>query len=307
MSLLQDYKKFFISFSEKLENFTISFQERLSIYFHFLNEHKHAKKYFWISLFIPAVLIFVLVVVLPLKIDFPIEDGQISNHKEFISMDADIDNFEEIKKYSKKMFDLKNEEMFLQSRLLLAKSDSIGLVLNLADSTLSLNIRGVNVRECQIYGFKLSHSFKHLKGDHNLFNWLSRPFILQQDWATLPKVPIKIRKAPKDTIEAKKYKREPVTLDKPDVHYTMQFDRHLVIRIHQIESNSVWGSIRKCYYNLILYFSRIMNTFLAFFHFNVPKNPLWIELKISKNDALAVYRALPNHAALALRLHFQIN
>lgn len=303
MLFLQDYKIFFISFVIKLKKLCISFLERLSLCFHFLNEHKHAKKYFWISLFIPVIVSFILVVVLPLKIQFPIEDREVSNHQEFIPMDADIHNFEAIKKYSKKMYDLKSEEMFLQSRLLQAKTDSIGLVLNLVDSSLSLSIRGVIVRECQIYDFKLSRSFKHLKVNHNLFNWLARPFILQQDWATIPKVPIKIRKAPKDTIEAKKYKLEPVTLDKPDVHCTMQFDRHLLIRIHQIESNSVWGKIRKGYLNIRLYFSRIMHTLQAFLHFNMPHHSVWIELKLSRNDALAVYRALPNHAALALRLH----
>lgn len=291
-----------MSFSQEYKKFVASFKASLSTYFGFLNEHKHAKEYFWISLLIPAILIFVLVVILPLTINFPVADGQISNQNEFFAIDAESDNFEELEKYSNRMFDLKSEELFLQSQLLIAKSDSIGLILNLADSMLSLNIRGVNVRDCQIYRFKMSHGFKHLEASHGVFNWLSKPFILQKDWATIPQVPIKIRKAPRDTIEAKKYKSEPVTLDKPDVHFTLKFDRNLVIRIHQIESNSFWGTILKWYYNIRSYLRRVADTFLAFIHGKAPANRLWIELKISKNDALAIYRAIPSQAALALKL-----
>lgn len=291
-----------MSFSQKYKKFVASFKAGLSTYFHFLNEHKHAKKAFWLFMLIPAIVIFVLVVILPLTINFPVADDHLSNQHEFLTMEADTNNFKELEKYSKKMFALKSEELFLQSLLAMAKSDSIGLILNLADSTFSLSIRGVNVRDCQIYRFKMSHGFKHLKADQGLFNWLSSPFVLQKYWATIPKVPIKIRKAPKDTIEAKKYKSEPVTLDKPDVHFTLKFDRNLAIRIHQIESNSFWGTMLKWYYNIRSYLRRVADTFLAFFHLKVPPNRLWIELKISQSDALAIYRALPNQAALALKL-----
>ena len=293
-----------MSFSQKFKTIINSLKERCSNYFCFLYEHRHAKIYFWISLTIPCILFFVLVVILPLKINLPITENQISNENEFLSGNIEFDNIEELEKYSNRMTDLKLEEMFLVSQILIAKNDSIGLILNFVDSTLSLNIRGVNLRDCQIHHIKMGQMFRHIKGDQRLFNWLSKPFVLQKDWATIEKVPIKIRRAPKDTIEAKKYRSEPVTLDKPDVHYTMQFDRNLMIRVHQVEPNSFWGSIRKGYYNFRSYFRMLMDTFLAFFHFTTPQSPLWIELKLSKIDALAIYRAVPNNAALALRLHF---
>jgi len=302
MSFSQEYKKSIISLSQKIKTVVFSFKQSVSTYFHFLKEHRNVRKYFWISMLNPIFLIFVLVVILPLKIKLPIETRQISNESEYMSLDANIGNIDELNKFSNKMTDLKLEEMFLQSQLLLAKSDSVVLILNLVDSTFSLNIRGVNVRECKIYHFKMSHGFKHVKADQGLFDWLSKPFILQKDWATVPKVPIKIRKAPKDTIEAKKYKSEPVTLDKPDVHFTLKFDRNLVIRTHQVESNSFGGTIRKWYYNIRSYLKTVMETFLAFFHLKAPRNPFWIEVKISRNDALAIYRAIPNQAALALKL-----
>jgi hypothetical protein len=293
-----------MSFSQKFKNIIKLLKDRFSNYFRFLHEHKHAKIYFWISLAIPCIPFLVLVVILPIKINLPITENQISNETEFLPGNIEFDNIKELKKYSNRMTDLKLEEMFLASQILIAKNDSIGLILDLVDSTLSLDIRGVNVRDCQIHQIKMGQTFRHIKSDQQLFNWLSKPFVLQQDWATIEKVPIKIRRAPKDTIEAKKYRSEPVTLDKPDVHYTMQFDRNLVIRVHQIEPNSFWGSIKKGYYDFRSYFKMLSDTFLAFFHFTTPQSPLWIELKISKNDALAIYRAIPDHAALVLRLHF---
>ncbi len=303
MSFSQKYKKVIISFSQKFITFINSVKKGFSTSFQFLNEHKHAKIYFWISLATPVVLFVVLVVILPLNVNLPVTDNQISNESEFLPGNTDVDNIEELKKYSNKMTDLKLEEMFLESQLLIAKNDSISLILDLVDSTLSLSIRGVNIRECQVNHFKMGQMFHHIKGDQRLFDWLSKPFVLQKDWATIEKVPIKIRKAPKDTIEAKKYKNEPVKLDKPDAYYTLQFDRNLIIKVHQVESNSFWGSIQKVYYNIRLYLRMLIDAFLAFFHLDTPHAPLWIELKISKNDALAIYRALPNHAALALRLH----
>ena len=293
-----------MSFFQKFKTIINSLKDRFSNYFRFLHEHKHAKIYFWISMVIPCLLFFVLVVILPLKINLPITENQISNDNEFLPENIEVENIEELQKYSNRMTDLKLEEMFLASQILIAKNDSIGLILDLVDSTLSLNIRGVNVRDCQIHHIKMGQMFRHIESDQQLFNWLSKPFVLQEDWATIEKVPIKIRRAPKDTIEAKKYRSEPVTLDKPDVHYTMQFDRNLMIRVHQIEPNSFWGSIKKGYYDFRSYFKMLSDTFLAFFHFTTPQSPLWIELKISKNDALAIYRAIPDHAALVLRLHF---
>jgi hypothetical protein len=304
MSFSQKYKKVIISFSQKFITFINSVKKGFSTSFQFLNEHKHAKIYFWISLATPIVLFVVLVVILPLNVNLAVTDNRISNESEFLPGNIDVDNIEELKKYSNKMTDLNLEEMFLESQLLIAKNDSISLILDLVDSTLSLSIRGVNIRECQVNHFKMGQMFHHIKGDQRLFDWLSKPFVLQKDWATIEKVPIKIRKAPKDTIEAKKYKNEPVKMDKPDAYYTLQFDRNLIIKVHQVESNSFWGSIRKGYYNIRLYLRMLIGTFRAFFHLNTPRSPLWIELKISKNDALAIYRAIPNQAALALRLHF---
>ena len=288
--------------SQQLKQSFISLQNRISGYFSFLQEHRQAKKYFWISLVIPAVVILFLVVILPLKINLPIGSDQHSNQNFFIDAETEIDQIDIVKKFSKKMVDLKSEELFLKSQVSMAKRDSINLIVNLVDSTVSLNIQGVTIRDCKIYHFKMSQAFKHIEANPKFFDWLAEPFNLKDEWATTVKVPITIRKAPKDTIEAKKYKREPAALDRPDILFTMQFDRNLALRVHQIEPVNFKGWLRRWLYNRILFLNMYADTFMAFFHLTIPQNPYWIEIEISKNDALAIYRATPNNAALALRL-----
>ena len=288
--------------SQKLKQSFISLQNRISGYFNFLYEHRQAKKYFWISLVMPAIVIFIFVVILPLKINVPVAKEQYFHQDFFIPAEAAIDQIDIVKKFSKKMVDLKNEELFLKSQLSMAKRDSINLIVNLVDSTVSLNIQGVTIRDCKIYQFKMSQAFKHIEANPKLFDWLAEPFNLKDEWATAAKVPITIRKAPRDTIEAKKYKREPAALDQPDILFTMQFDRNLFLRVHQIEPITFKGWLRRWLYNRILFLNMYADTFIAFFHLTIPQNPFWIEIEISKNDALAIYRALPSNAALALRL-----
>ena len=302
MSVFRRCAAFIRRVMQKLQQLIISLKNRISGHFKFLHEHRHARKYFWISLVIPAIVIFTIVVILPLKINLPVMSSQNSNQNFFIPAEKEIDQIEVLKKFSNKMVDLKSEELFLNSQVAMAKRDSINLIVNLVDSMVSLNIQGVNIRECKIHHYKLSHAFKHIKANPLFFEWLSEPFTLQDEWATTAKVPIKIRKAPKDTIEAKKYKTEPAALDKPDIYFTLQFDRNLFLRVNQIESNSFWGWLRRWLYNKILFLKMFKDTFITFFHLTTPQNPFWIEIKIFKNDALAIYRALPNNAALALRL-----
>lgn len=273
-------------------------------HFHFLQEHEHAPWIFGLSLLIPILAMMVLVVIGPLKIRLPMDNRQIANQPELMPWDAKLDSAMVLRKFSDVMFNLKMEELSLNTRLAMSKSDSIGLLLDLADSTFSLLIRGVTIRECRIHSFKISHAFEHLKTDPQFFAWLSQPFVLQKNWATVPQVPIKIRKAPKDTIEAQKNKFEPVALDKPDVHYTLKFDRNLTLRIHQLEPTSFRGLPRKWYYNLKSYLRMMAELMTAFYHLQTPQADLWIDIKISKNDALAIYRALPIHAELAVKFYF---
>jgi len=292
-----------MNFANKIKNFFSRQINRIKSYFHFLHEQRRAKVFFWISLTLPLLLVLVFIVILPLTNTqhLPVTENIAGD---FISMDPKSINQladDALNNFSQKMVDLNIDESYLKAHLIMAKSDSINLSINLIDSTISLFIRGVNIRECKVNQFAMSHIFRHLKSRTDLFPWLAEPFVLQQEWSTLPKVPIKIRQAPKDTIEAQRYKSEVPTLKKMDVFFTLQFDRHLLIKINQQQSPTFVGALRKLLYRCISSFKAISSTLSSLSQLKKPQHLFWIELYINQNDANAIYHALPRNANLAFK------
>lgn len=294
-----------MSFFNRLKKFPGWLKNSVRRLFPFFEKHRFARIAFLIAVIIPAIIVLVFVVVLPLFSDL--------NQAPIVQSATDIQNFiptkhdrnapVELGVLSQKKYALKIEESFLLSQLQMAKSDSIALCIDLTDSLLSLQIRGVNVRDCKIRRFHTSHAFKHLRGKGLIIDWLSSPFTLLNEWATIPKVPIKVKQAPKDTLEASKSKSEPYAeLGKNDVFLSMKFNRNLFIRINQIETPSLRGRIWKCLYSLKLKLYVIEDRMLSLLHSRLPTNALWIEVNIPQNDAIAIYRALPRNTTLALRL-----
>ena len=294
-----------MSISNSFKKFSGWLKNKMRRLFPFFEKHRFAKISFLIALIIPTIIVLVFVVVLPLFSDL--------NTQPIVQSATDIQNFipttqdrkapPEVRELSQKKYALKIEEIFLLSQLQMAKSDSIALCIDLKDSLLSLQIRGVNVRDCKIRRFQTSHAFKHLRGKGLIIDWLSSPFTLLNEWATIPKVPIKVKQAPKDTTEANKTKSEPYAeLGKNDVFLSMKFNRNLIIRINQIETPSLRGRVWKCLYGLKLKLYIIEDRMLSLLHSKLPTNALWIEVNIPQNDAIAIYRALPRNTTLALRL-----
>ena len=273
-------------------------KRKLKKLFAFL-KNRRAKIYFGVFIIFPFVLTFLLIFILPLNLSPKLFDNE--NHIEISNDFTDHRIISKDDQLSSQLVELKVEEMFLTSQLQIAKSDSIGLVINLIDSSISLVIRGVKIRECKIKRFKISRAFKQAKGNLLFFNWLSEPFILQQEWATLVKVPIKVRKAPKDTLEAKEFKSVPFAIPKADVYFTLQFNRNLRIKVNQTESPTVTGRIKRWYYNRQSDFTMVVSIFSSLFQLKKPHADLWVELFIAQNDAKTIYRALPRTAALALK------
>lgn len=259
-------------------------------------------------IFIPALLILpgLMFLYAVLGVFFTVPD--MPNKEEAIPINRDDSvqkkhiHSDELNALSQNVFHLKIEEMFLQSQLQLAKNDSVTLSIDLVDSAATLHIRGVPVRKCKIHNFNVSRAYKPLLGQSLLIQWLSSPFTAQKYWGTLPKSPIKIKKAPKDTTEANKLNDDFTTVEKGDVYYTIAFDRSLVIKIEQAQSPSFFGILRKGHYEWTLKMHSLAGVLNSLVHFRFPKHPLWIRLVLSKEDAKAIFRAIPKNTALALRM-----
>ena len=97
---------------------------------------------------------------------------------------------------------LLKEKAFLQSRIVMAETDSIYLTINLADSTANIEISGVVVHKAKMSSVKTSKIL--MKGNDNIIlSMLASPFTISSAFATIKKEPVMIKMAPKDTSEYK--------------------------------------------------------------------------------------------------------
>lgn len=194
-----------------------------------------------------------------------------------------------------------NEKAFQKNRLALAEKDSIYMILNLPDSMLVLEIKGVTVKKARILDLEVSNRFS-LISHENLLPWISEPFTLQSDLSTIPKSPIVIKQAPKDTIEAAKTSSAPRPPDTTGVFYTFYFDRNLQIEVEQ--SNPPEADVMekvKAYRST----KRNESTRSVFQMLKKPQQtdqPMLIKLVISDVDARAIYRAIPTKTHMVLKM-----
>lgn len=198
--------------------------------------------------------------------------------------------------------ELEMERAYLKNRLDISKkSDSVYMAVNLDDSLLTLEIKGVVVRSCRITGFEASRRLG--KVDHDqLLQWSSTPFELEHDLSTIPKIPYVIKAAPKDTLEAQALSAKPMPPDTTSVYFTLFFNKDLVLEIEQSEPAD---DVDK---DLIIDYFRAKKKILrkealhAVLHGNAPDHDIYIRLQVSPADARAIYRGIPYNASLALKL-----
>ncbi|MFZ5518872.1 MAG: hypothetical protein ACOY90_19735 [Candidatus Zhuqueibacterota bacterium] len=282
-----------------------SAQRRVALFFLFFNGHRFARLYFFIFLILPIAIVSFFLFALPIYLSSRTpapENQQTPPGENLVLSTIGLKDSDELRGIIEQMIALKIKKADLQNQLLMAKSDSVGLSIDLVDSVVALQIRGVDVRECKIQNYSMSPAFKHLKSNGSIIDWLSKPFVLEQHSATLPKMPIKIKRAPKDTVEAKLLKDEPVTVEKPDVQIKLQFDRNLVVEIKQVEAPTAAGRLRNFYHYMQTKYAMLKEMMHSYSKLQPYQVSLRIELNLSQSDSKAIYRALPHQAMLALRL-----
>lgn len=272
--------------------------------FLFLRQNRRAQVVFFVSLIVPLLLVFVLTVLLPVvanPFDEPADEGAKENAEPLAdSMLAEIST--ERRELAKKMATLEIDQAFWEARLLLAKGDSISLSVDLIDSVASLEVKGVSMRHCKILRYRRSGVIKRLRAQGRLQPWLSKPFVVQKELATLPKAPIRIKEAPKDTIEASESKGQDLPIEHRDAEFTLHFDRNLTLVVEQAQTPSFKGRLRKIWYDWRRIFGDAGGALVSLAHLQLPQHRIWIEIELSREDAKAIYRALPSQTGLVLRL-----
>ncbi|MCI0690661.1 hypothetical protein L0337_01495 [candidate division KSB1 bacterium] len=272
--------------------------------FRFLRQNRRVQVVFFVSLLVPVALVFVLTVMLPVGAN-PFAESAEEEPKESAEPLADSILTEistERRELAEKMATLEIDQAFWQTRLQLANGDSISLSVDLIDSVASLEVKGVPMRQCKILRYRRSGVIKRLRAQGRLQPWLSKPFVVQKELATLLKAPIRIKEAPKDTIEASESKGQDLPIEHRDAEFTLHFDRSLTLVVEQAQPPSFKGRLRRIWYDMRRVFGDAGSALVALLHLQLPQHRIWIEIELSREDAKAIYRALPSRAGLALRL-----
>lgn len=193
---------------------------------------------------------------------------------------------------------LYRETSFLKARNAMAETDSICLAMNLADSVVTLEISGVTVARTKLIRFSSSKIF-HDRNAYFMSSMLSKPFIIQRNIASIPKEPLMIKMAPKDTSE---YEPDitPDTADYEPVNYIMEMDNGTVIYVYQEEKLNHGDGLHLFFFDLSYRIHDAWRTMKSVFTFRIPEYHPFIKVRLPRADAKIIYRALPEHGQIAV-------
>jgi hypothetical protein len=190
------------------------------------------------------------------------------------------------------------ERAKLQSRIIMAETDSIYLTINLADSTMNLEISGVVVHMARMSSFKASRILTN--GNENIIsNMLSTPLTIASAFATIKKEPVLIKMAPKDTSEYKPDIMPDTSITEP-VDYILEMTNGTRIFVYQEEELEPADRLALFRFDLN---DRLHQTWIALKSvavFKVPAYHPFIKIRLPQSDAKIIYRAIPKNGQISV-------
>ena len=273
-------------------------------------QERWLKKLFFAVVLLPPFLFLVLTVILPLWADPLGEFVETSGQKQPAAdttlaatrSTAPNPQSSNIATLLERLHAIEIEEAFLQSRLELSAGDSIGLSIDLTDSAAAIEIKGVQVRACKLARIHVSGGLALLRQRPEVVTWLSSPFVLQSEAASLPKAPIRVEDAPSDTIEAREKDNDEISIEHRDAYFILHFDKNLSVSVAQTQRTSAVGWLHRLGYVIKRGWSSALDDLAALAQGRLPAGRVQIRLEMPREDAKAIYRALPPRAEMALRL-----
>lgn len=272
---------------------------------------RKARVIFFAALLAPSLCMFTLTVLLPLAedplADYFTEPAPAVNHvtlasnQTVSSLVTAAPNDPQFDEMIPRLNALAIEQAFIHSRDRMATTDSIALAIDLLDSVASIELAGVQVRRCKIDNLKMTGKMQRLRQHGAAARWLSTPFVLNDATASLPKVPLRVIEAPRDTAEARARNDEVIAVEKGDVYFTLYFDKYLSLTISQSQQTSARGWPSRINYWMKRGWASGRRDLKTLARFKLPSTRLHIRLEMSREDATAIYRALPANAQMAMR------
>lgn len=192
---------------------------------------------------------------------------------------------------------LLKEKNFYQSRIAMAQTDSVYLTITLPDSLINLEISGVVVHSSRMTSFSTSKMLRR-GNDFAILSLLGSPMKIVKDFATIPKEPIMIKIAPKDTSE---YKPDilPDTSDFEPVNFILITDAGVDVYVYQEETGR--GDRFKLF--MFDFRNRLRNfgrSAASIIRFRIPEYHPRIMIRLPKAEAKVIYRAIPVNGQVAV-------
>ncbi len=190
------------------------------------------------------------------------------------------------------------ERSFLQSRIAMAESDSIYVTINIPDSTIDLEICGVVVHSTKIQKMSISNIIKS-GNEYIISSMLSKPFSIEKSSSTIPKEPLMIKMAPKDTSE---YVPDvvPDTAYHEPVSYVLEMSNGTRIFVYQAEFPHHGDKMHLFKFDMKYRLQNASNAIKRIAVFKVPEYHPFIKIRIPRADAKIIYRAIPVHGQIAV-------
>lgn len=208
-------------------------------------------------------------------------------------------NLIKIARVNKVVDSLLARNTFLKAKSEVIENDSIYLCINLKDSLITLEIQGVKLHEIKMNRIKKSKLLKKLPIEVK-YSYISEPFNVESYYSTIPKVPIVVKKAPKDTVEAQKMNSVPQIPPEDYVHCVLFTDKNLNIFLDQVERPEKNHLIKWLKSNLNERWFFIGDILRGCFSFKIPDYKLWIRIEIPSDDLKTIFRALPERGMILI-------
>ena len=199
------------------------------------------------------------------------------------------------------LFNLYKEKIFLESRLAMAKTGSIGLVVNLQDSILNIEIGGISLHSTEITRYRVGKTFTAIS-NKAFIGLFSRPLTTVRNTGTFVKEPIVVKKAPKDTIEAARQATVPDSLKTGPAYVAMTLDQNIRLSLYQENNGSLWALLYRFVFKSGRRFMQAGETVRGAVTFKIPDYRPEIRVYIPKDDLVTIYRALSDEARVIIKI-----
>lgn len=193
--------------------------------------------------------------------------------------------------------DLLRRQSSLNSLVALAAGDSIGLYLDLPAREARLMIKGLGVRSIPLQSAEESPFFTRIDPEV-LYDFLSRPMNITRSEATIPREPLQVVQAPKDSTDILPSVVPDTTQAEP-VYFVLDTDRNIRFFFYQTEGG--WKDhYTAFFFDLRQRWCEVRNTVGAMGKLELPPYTPTIRIGLRKADAKVLYRALPSRGQIVL-------